>query len=85
MSAIDWTMVPEGPLTIGLSAGASAPEVLVEAIIEAFRTRYQLSVELATTTVEDEEFLVMRELRSVPLDAADMAFVNGPVVKPAAA
>lgn len=85
VSAIDWTMVPDGPLTIGLSAGASAPEVLVEAIIEAFRERYELSVELATTTVEDEEFLVMRELRSVPLDASDMAFVNGPVANPASA
>ena len=88
VSAIDWSMVPtdlDRPLSIGLSAGASAPEVLVEAIIEAFRTRYDLSVELATTTVEDEEFLVMRELRSVPLEPADMAFVNGPVATPEAA
>ncbi len=78
VAAIDWESVPDGPLTIGLSAGASAPEVLVEAIIEAFRARYDLTVELATTTVEDEEFLVMRDLRSVPLEPADMAFVNGP-------
>ena len=62
---------------IGLSAGASAPEILVEEIIEAFRARYDLTVELAETTVETEEFMVMRDLRDVPLEAADMAFVNG--------
>jgi len=67
----------QGSVTIGLSAGASAPEILVEEIVEAFRARYDLSVELAETTVEDEEFLVMRDLRDVPLETADMAFVNG--------
>ena len=67
----------EGPIAIGLSAGASAPEILVEEIVETFRSRYGLSVELAETTVEDEEFLVIRDLRDVPLEAADMAFVNG--------
>ena len=64
-------------LTIGLSAGAAAPELLVEGIVEACRERFDLSVELAETTVEDEQFLVMRELRDVPLEAADMSFVNG--------
>ena len=63
--------------TIGLSAGASAPELLVEGIVKAFRERFDLSVELAETTVEDEQFMVMRELRDVPLAAADMSFVNG--------
>ena len=67
----------KGDITIGLSAGASAPEILVGEVIEAFRQRFDLSVELAQTTVEDEEFLVMRELRDVPLDSHDMNFVNG--------
>lgn len=62
---------------IGLSAGASAPEILVEGIVEAFRTQFDLSLELAETTIEDEEFLVMRDLRDTPLQPADMAFVNG--------
>ena len=64
-------------ITIGLSAGASAPELLVQEIIEAFRAKFELSVTLAETTVEDEQFMVMRELRDVPLESADMAFVNG--------
>lgn len=76
---IDWSDAEKfgDGVTIGLSAGASAPELLVEGIVEAFRTRYDLSVELAETTVEDEQFMVMRELRDVPLVPADMAFVNG--------
>ncbi len=63
--------------TVGLSAGASAPEILVEEIIEGFRRRYDLTLELAEIAKEDEEFMVMRELRDVPLEDADMEFVNG--------
>lgn len=63
--------------TVGLSAGASAPEVIVDEIVEAFRQRYAVTIDLAVTTVEDENFLVMRELRDVELSNADMAFVNG--------
>ncbi|MEP1206642.1 MAG: 4-hydroxy-3-methylbut-2-enyl diphosphate reductase [Rhizobiaceae bacterium] len=78
-SEIDWSQVEalQGDFTIGLSAGASAPELLVEGIVEAFRARYELTVELAETTIENEQFMVMRELRDEPLDASDMAFVNG--------
>lgn len=78
---IPWHLIDSGnePLAIGLSAGASAPEILVEEIVEAFRQRYDLSLELAETTVEDEEFLVMRDLRDTALEPADMAFVNGAV------
>ncbi|MFD0915940.1 4-hydroxy-3-methylbut-2-enyl diphosphate reductase [Pseudahrensia aquimaris] len=76
---IDWATFPEGDgLTIALSAGASAPEVLIEEIIETMRARFDLTIELAETTIEDEEFMVNRELRDVPLTAKDMAFVNGP-------
>ncbi len=63
--------------TLGLSAGASAPEVIVNEIIEAFRERYDATVELADTVEENEHFLVNRELRNIELTAADMAFVNG--------
>lgn len=78
-SEIVWSQVEalHGDFTIGLSAGASAPELLVEGIVEAFRQRYEVTVELAETTIENEQFMVMRELRDVPLEAADMAFVNG--------
>ncbi|MBL8581513.1 MAG: 4-hydroxy-3-methylbut-2-enyl diphosphate reductase [Rhizobiaceae bacterium] len=63
--------------TLGLSAGASAPEILVDEIIDAFRQRYEVTVELAVTATETEDFPVMRALRDVELLPADMAFVNG--------
>lgn len=63
--------------TVGLSAGASAPEILVNQIIEAFRERYDLTLDLVQTVQEDEEFLVARDLRDTDLTAEDMAFVNG--------
>ena len=63
--------------TLGLSAGASAPEVIVNEIIEAFRARFEAQVELAETVQENEHFLVNRELRNIELTSADMAFVNG--------
>ena len=73
---IDWDSI--GPIaTVGLSAGASAPEVIVDEIVEAFRERYNAQVELAITAEENEHFLVNRELRSIELTTADMAFVNG--------
>ncbi|MBB5538683.1 4-hydroxy-3-methylbut-2-enyl diphosphate reductase [Rhizobium giardinii] len=75
-SEIDWDGIGD-IATVGLSAGASAPEVIVNEIIEAFRERYDASVELADTVEETENFLVNRELRHVPLTVQDMAFVNG--------
>ncbi len=75
-SELDWDTI--GPIsTLGISAGASAPEVIVDEIIEAFRSRYDATVELAITAEETENFLVNRELRGVPLTREDMAFVNG--------
>ena len=63
--------------TLGLSAGASAPEIIVDEIIDAFRSRFDVSVDLAVTATETEDFPVMRALRDVELTPADMAFVNG--------
>ncbi|RST87886.1 4-hydroxy-3-methylbut-2-enyl diphosphate reductase [Aquibium carbonis] len=75
-SEIPWETV-DGIRTLGLSAGASAPEIIVDEIIEAFKTRFDVKVELAVTATETEEFPVMRDLRDVELTKADMAFVNG--------
>ncbi|GMB81272.1 4-hydroxy-3-methylbut-2-enyl diphosphate reductase [Shinella zoogloeoides] len=75
-SEIDWETIGD-IRTVGLSAGASAPEVIVNEIIEAFRARYNAVVELADTVEENEHFLVNRELRGIELTSADMAFVNG--------
>ncbi len=73
---IPWGEVQPG-WTIGLSAGASAPEIIVEEILEALRARFGARVELAVTAEETENFPVMRDLRDVALEAADMAFLNG--------
>ena len=58
---IDWTILA-GINCVGLSAGASAPNALVTAVIDAFRARYQLTVEEITVTREDVEFKLPRAL-----------------------
>jgi 4-hydroxy-3-methylbut-2-en-1-yl diphosphate reductase len=63
--------------TLGLSAGASAPEIIVEEIIETFKERYNVIVELVVTAVETENFPVLRALKDMELTKADMAFLNG--------
>ena len=59
---IDWRAL-EGISALGLTAGASAPEVLVNEVIDAFRTRFDATVELVETAVERVEFKVPRVLR----------------------
>jgi 4-hydroxy-3-methylbut-2-enyl diphosphate reductase len=59
---IDWDAV--GTVrTIGLTAGASAPEVLVEEVIDAFAARYAVSVESVRVADETIEFNLPRTLR----------------------
>ena len=63
-SDIDWT--PLGDIrTIGITAGASAPEVLVEEIIDAFAERYAIEVETVATVTETMFFPLPRELRAI--------------------
>nr|WP_111302081.1 4-hydroxy-3-methylbut-2-enyl diphosphate reductase [Paracoccus saliphilus] len=59
---IDWRAL-EGIRAVGVTAGASAPEVLVNEVIDAFRDRYDVTVELVETAVERVEFKVPRVLR----------------------
>jgi 4-hydroxy-3-methylbut-2-enyl diphosphate reductase len=59
---IDWRAL-EGVRAVGLTAGASAPEVLVDEVIAAFRARHALTVETVETAVERVEFKVPRVLR----------------------
>lgn len=75
---IPWNEI-EGAKAVGLSAGASAPEILVNEIIEAFRERFDMTLNLVETVKEDEEFLVARDLRDTELTPEDMAFVNGKI------
>ena len=59
---IDWRAL-QGIRAVGVTAGASAPEVLVNEVIDAFRARYATTVELVETAVENVEFKVPRILR----------------------
>ncbi len=59
---IDWRAL--GPLrAVGLTAGASAPEVLVNEVIDAFRARFDVTLIPVETAVENVEFKVPRILR----------------------
>ena len=59
---IPWAMF-EGTATLGISAGASAPEDLVEGVIAAFRERYDVTTQEVVTRVERVAFNVPRVLR----------------------
>jgi 4-hydroxy-3-methylbut-2-enyl diphosphate reductase len=63
-SEIDWAAF-DGIGRLGVTAGASAPEVLVDAIIDAFRMRF-VRVETVTTAEENIAFKLPRELRDMP-------------------
>ena len=61
-SDIDWSVF--GAVTsLGITAGASAPEVLVEEIIDAFAERFAVDVESVTSAQEDMFFPLPRALR----------------------
>ncbi|WP_417589183.1 4-hydroxy-3-methylbut-2-enyl diphosphate reductase [Pararhodobacter oceanensis] len=62
-SEIDWRAL-DGIKAIGLTAGASAPEILINEVIEAFGERYDLTTEIVETAVENVEFKVPRVLRT---------------------
>ena len=64
-SAIDWDAI-EGISRLGITAGASAPEVLVDDIIDAFRARFDVRVETVTTAEENIAFKLPRPLRDMP-------------------
>ncbi|MFL6798764.1 MAG: 4-hydroxy-3-methylbut-2-enyl diphosphate reductase [Xanthobacteraceae bacterium] len=65
---IDWSVF--GDLSsLGVTAGASAPEVLVEEVIGAFAERYTVSVETVTTAEESMFFPLPRVLRESELAA----------------
>ena len=48
---------------IGVTAGASAPEVIVEEVLDAFAERFDIDVELVTTAKENIVFSLPRPLR----------------------
>ncbi len=61
-SEIDWRAL-QGVKSVGITAGASAPEILVNEVVDAFHARYQVTVKLVETAKEAVEFKVPRILR----------------------
>lgn len=61
-SDVDWRAL-QGIRAVGVTAGASAPEVLVNEVIDAFRAHFTTTVELVETAAENVEFKVPRILR----------------------
>ncbi|WP_095587353.1 4-hydroxy-3-methylbut-2-enyl diphosphate reductase [Actibacterium ureilyticum] len=59
---IDWRAL-DGIGALGITAGASAPEVLIDEVVNAFRDRYDVTVKLVETAQENVEFKVPRVLR----------------------
>ncbi len=61
-SDIDWRAL-EGVRAIGITAGASAPEILIDEVIDAFAARFNLHQEIVETATENIEFKIPRILR----------------------
>lgn len=62
-SHLDWpTLEKLAPRTVALTAGASAPESVVQGVIDAFRQRTEVTVEQVETTTEGVTFKLPREL-----------------------
>ena len=53
----------KGIETLGITAGASAPEVLINEVIDSFRENHHVDVEIVETAVENVNFKVPRVLR----------------------
>jgi 4-hydroxy-3-methylbut-2-enyl diphosphate reductase len=60
-SDIDWDWLGR-PSTLGVTAGASAPEVLVREVLDALRARFQVTEEVADHSPERMTFKLPREL-----------------------
>ncbi|MFZ5931472.1 MAG: 4-hydroxy-3-methylbut-2-enyl diphosphate reductase [Pseudomonadota bacterium] len=52
----------DGIRTLGVTAGASAPEILVQQVLAAFAVHYDTHIEEVAVTVEDIEFKLPRTL-----------------------
>jgi 4-hydroxy-3-methylbut-2-enyl diphosphate reductase len=58
---IDWEWLGQ-PATVGITAGASAPELLVREVVDALRTRFKVTEEQADHSPERMVFKLPREL-----------------------
>lgn len=69
---IDWAKL-DGIARLGVTAGASAPEVIVEEIIDAFAARYEVTVETVSAVEESMFFPLPRHLRELDKAAGTAA------------
>lgn len=60
-SEIDWSLL-DGAQSLGISAGASAPEILVEEMIQACKKRFAVTMDEVQVANENVEFKLPREL-----------------------
>lgn len=82
-SDIDWSVFG-GLRRLGLTAGASAPEVLVEEVVAAFAERYDVTVDTVVTAEEAVTFNLPRELRPNPAAQPTPSSAPTPSLPPAA-
>jgi len=61
---IDWRAL-DGVKTIGITAGASAPDILIQEVIDAFSGHYSVTIKTVETAKETVSFKVPRILREV--------------------
>ena len=61
---IDWRAL-HGIKSVGITAGASAPDVLIQEVVDAFSEHYEVTVQTVETTQENVSFKVPRILRDV--------------------
>ena len=59
---IDWRSL-EGVKSVGITAGASAPEILINEVLNAFNARYDVKKQVVETAIENVSFKVPRILR----------------------
>ncbi|MEO1918574.1 MAG: 4-hydroxy-3-methylbut-2-enyl diphosphate reductase [Paracoccaceae bacterium] len=60
---IDWNALGDIS-SVGVTAGASAPEELINEVVDAFKDRFEVTVEIIETAQENVEFKVPRVLRA---------------------
>jgi len=69
---IDWAALVS-VRSLAVTAGASAPEVLVEEVIRALKERYDVTLETVTTADEDMFFPLPRPIRNQASGARNLA------------
>ena len=60
---IDWRAI-SGSKIIGLTAGASAPDILINGVIQEFKTKFKAEIEFVEITKENVRFKIPREVRN---------------------